>query len=144
MRTIIAGSRVMTQAQVDDAMTACPWVNEITDAICGCAPGADRAGWEWAYRILPVQFFPAWPDQLRWAHGALKQSMPGSAIHLPDGGDYNRGLGNGHARNAAMGRYAQALVAVWDGQSNGTRGMISIAKTSGLRIWPPIPSPPAR
>lgn len=42
---------------------------------------------------------------------------------------------NGHARNRDMGNYADALIALWDGQSKGTKGMIDYAKKKGLEVY---------
>jgi hypothetical protein len=40
----------------------------------------------------------------------------------------------GYLRNEEMARYADALIAVWDGASNGTRHMIHRATALGLRV----------
>ena len=50
---------------------------------------------------------------------------------------YQRPLGKaaGHARNRDMGDYADALIALWDGQSKGTKGMIDYAKKKGLEVY---------
>lgn len=34
-----------------------------------------------------------------------------------------------------MGDYADALIALWDGQSKGTKGMIDYAKKKGLEVY---------
>jgi hypothetical protein len=34
-----------------------------------------------------------------------------------------------------MARYADALVAIWDGRSTGTADMIKKAQKSGLQVW---------
>lgn len=41
----------------------------------------------------------------------------------------------GHIRNIEMAAKAEALIAVWDGQSPGTRHMIQTARDRGLRIY---------
>lgn len=38
-------------------------------------------------------------------------------------------------RNEAMAIYADALLAVWDGESKGTKGMIDIAEKYGLDVY---------
>lgn len=106
MKTIIAGSRDARPCYVDKAIQECPW--QITSVVCGMARGADTLGRLWAefYRI-PVVKMPA-----NWSHG--KDA--------------------GKIRNTAMGRSAEALLAVWDGVSTGTRHMIKVAEELGLRI----------
>ena len=44
------------------------------------------------------------------------------------------GRGAGPIRNEEMARYADGLVAFWDGESRGTANMIKIAKRYGLEI----------
>jgi hypothetical protein len=41
----------------------------------------------------------------------------------------------GPIRNAQMAQEADALIALWDGVSPGTRGMIAIARQRGLRVF---------
>ena len=40
----------------------------------------------------------------------------------------------GPLRNEAMARYADALLAYWNGESKGTKSMIELAKASGLKV----------
>ena len=40
----------------------------------------------------------------------------------------------GYIRNAEMAKYADALIAFWDGESRGTKSMIDLAKKGGLKI----------
>lgn len=115
MRVIIAGSRGVTDpaiiAQaVADAVEI--WSEdgtvEITRVVSGCAPGVDRLGERWAkQRDIPVFFMPA---------------------------DWSKGRQSGVIRNIEMTKHADALVAVWDGVSPGTRHMISAAKLAGLKV----------
>lgn len=44
------------------------------------------------------------------------------------------GLSAGHRRNRQMAEVADALIAFWDGESRGTKGMIEIAEGKGLMI----------
>lgn len=49
--------------------------------------------------------------------------------------DWNtHGKSAGYLRNQEMADYADYLIAFWDGDSPGTKHMIDIAKTGGLRI----------
>lgn len=112
MKTIIAGSRTLGQKEVTDAIAQAllsdkDWV--ITQVVCGCANGVDKAGEAWAREgNIPVRHFPA--DWRRYGRGA------------------------GPIRNRLMAEYADALIAVWDGKSKGTLNMLHEAKKRGLKI----------
>ena len=109
MRTIVAGSRNVTDIrQLHAALIECGWVPSVI--ISGGARGADRLGEEWAKQIgLPLEIYPA-----DWDH---------------------YGKSAGHRRNAEMAAVADALIALWDGQSRGTKGMIDLATARGLRVF---------
>ena len=98
MRVIIAGSRRIQQRRYVDEAMAHAWF-EVSQVISGAAPGVDRIGETWARsrRIPVVQVFAEW--------GRM-------------------GARAGLVRNLDMSRMADALVAVWDGHSTGTRHMI--------------------
>ena len=109
MKTIIAGSRDITELHlVEDAI----WNSDflISEVVCGGARGVDRLGWEWAvaHRKPVRSFIPDW-----------------------DG----KGKGAGFARNQEMADYADALIAVWDGVSRGTKDMIDRAQKKGLKVY---------
>ena len=109
MRTIVAGSRGVTDIrQLHAALIECGWVPSVV--ISGGARGADRLGEEWAKQIgLPLEIYPA---------------------------DWDRyGKSAGHRRNAEMAAVADALIALWDGSSRGTKGMIDLATERGLRVF---------
>lgn len=102
MRVIIAGSRAITDKwSVRRAVKMCGF--EITEVVCGMARGVDSTGAAWAKENgIPVKAFYA-------------------AFKRPDGGvNYNAGK----ERNERMAQYADALIAVWDGESKGTKHMI--------------------
>ena len=82
----------------------------ITEVISGGAPGIDSLAATWAEQHgIPVARFPA---------------------------DWNRyGRRAGPIRNTEMAGYAEALIAVWDGQSRGTRNIIQLARKHGLRVF---------
>lgn len=108
MRTIIAGSRGITwQQHVSDAVRASGFT--ITEVVSGAARGVDRMGETWAIiNNVPVKRFPA---------------------------DWSRhGKRAGYVRNAEMAAYADALIAIWDGKSRGTRNMIDEATATGLKV----------
>lgn len=109
MRTIIAGSRNVTDVrQLHAALIECGWVPTVI--ISGGARGADRLGEIWAEQMsLPLEVYPA---------------------------DWDRhGKSAGHKRNAEMAEVADALIALWDGQSRGTAGMIELGRRKGLRVF---------
>ena len=102
MKVIIAGSRSITDPQiVHDAIWASRFT--ITEVVCGYARGVDMIGLRWAKATgTPYKVFPAmWFDK--------------------DGG---RDMQAGFKRNERMADYADALIAVWDGFSGGTRHMM--------------------
>ena len=109
MKTIIAGSRGIVNYQA-----LCKAVRnsgfEISEVVSGTARGVDRMGEQWAAENqVPVKRFPA---------------------------DWDRhGRAAGYIRNRAMADYADALIALWDGDSRGTKGMIDDAKARGLKVF---------
>ena len=121
MKTIIAGSRDCIDYKVLlETIKKVPW--EITHVVSGTAPGADRLGERWAEENdVPLSKFPADWDKF--------------------------GRSAGYLRNIQMAKNAEALVALWDGESPGTKSMIKIAKAGGLlvhveRVFPPPPPDP--
>lgn len=108
MKTIIAGSR--TLIEYDLVKRAIEQSSVVpTEIVCGGAKGVDTLGAQWAKENnLPIKFFYAQWDVY--------------------------GKSAGYIRNEAMARYAEALIAIWDGKSPGTKHMIDIAKRMGLAI----------
>lgn len=45
------------------------------------------------------------------------------------------GKSAGYRRNVEMAEFADGLLAYWDGESRGTKHMIDIARSRGLRVW---------
>jgi hypothetical protein len=109
MRVIVAGSRDnTTQQDVDTAIADCPW--DVQEIVSGTARGVDRFGEAWAYRnFMSVKQFPADWDKY--------------------------GKGAGFRRNAEMAEYADALIAVWDGESRGTAHMIKTMEALGKPVY---------
>jgi YspA, cpYpsA-related SLOG family len=113
MKVIIAGSRGIT-----DFATVCDAVQRsgfpITRVISGMAKGVDTLAVRFATdNGLPCDRYPA--DWTKWGRGA------------------------GYKRNVEMARNADALIALWDGQSRGTRHMIQVAKARGLQVFVALP-----
>lgn len=107
MRTIIAGSRTITdQKVVDSACDNCGW--RINTVVCGKARGVDTLGESYALRNgIPVTYYPAEWDRY--------------------------GKSAGYKRNAQMAENAEALILIWDGKSKGSAMMLQIAERKGLR-----------
>lgn len=111
MKVIIAGGR-----DFDDYPKLCATMfriptseMEVTEIVCGKAPGADTLGERYAKAMkIPVKEFPAEWD-----------------IH---------GKSAGPIRNSQMAEYADALVAFWDGKSHGTKDMIEKMAKLGKKI----------
>ena len=109
MRTIIAGSRNITDIEVvGNAVNDAGWWPTVV--LSGTARGVDRLGEQWAdLWEIPVERYPAQWDVF--------------------------GRSAGYRRNAEMAANAEALIAVWDGESAGTRHMIDIARKCGLMVY---------
>lgn len=109
MKTIVAGSRSITSYPVV-ALAILRSGFEITEVVSGGARGVDLLGEQWALvnGVYCVRF-PAHWDRL--------------------------GKRAGHERNHQMSHYANALIAVWDGRSAGTKDMISIARSNLMPVY---------
>ena len=78
------------------------------EIVCGRANGADTLGEVYALdRGIKLKYFPADWDK----HGKKA----------------------GYLRNEQMAKYADALIAFWDGKSKGTDSMIKLAKKHNLK-----------
>jgi hypothetical protein len=111
LKTIIAGSRTIDkQAMFNEALERSGFVEKISMVISGGAYGVDQMGERWAsINRIPVKKF------------------------LPDWERYGKAAGC--MRNIEMARAADALIAVWDGESTGTKHMIRVAKEKGLSVY---------
>ena len=112
MKVIIAGSRTIInpKLEVATAIYSCPFAKNITEIVSGTCRGIDKAG-EYYGELggYKVTRFPA-----AWAIFGKKA---------------------GYIRNERMANYADALIAIWDGKSKGTKHMIDIARKKGLKIY---------
>ncbi len=98
MKTIIAGSRGIKFPKLIEVCIEESNI-PITEVVCGMAPGVDMLGYEWALK-----------------HGVRIRKFPA---------DWTKhGRAAGPIRNISMAEYADALIAVWDGKSKGTKQMI--------------------
>lgn len=108
MRVIIAGSRSgFRYSDIERFLAQVPF--EITTVVCGGAKGVDSLGRVWARQNnIPVEMYLA---------------------------DWEKhGKSAGYKRNQEMAKNADALVAIWDGESKGTSHMIQIASAAKLRL----------
>lgn len=109
MKVIIAGSRNITPEQFYNAMELFPDEWDVLEVVSGTARGVDLMGeLIAAFHKIPVKRFPADWDE--------------------------HGLSAGMLRNAIMADYADALFAIWDGVSKGTKHMIDNATKKGLSV----------
>lgn len=134
MKLIIAGSRTLNSYDLERAVKAVKLnPREVTEVVCGCAPGIDQAGYRFARQYhKPVTYFPAWANQYNWA---LMKQRAGERIVYPKGGYSGYSLKHGYLRNAAMAEYGDALLSVWDGISKGSKNMREEAECHGLRLF---------
>lgn len=112
MRTIIAGSRnINNNSIVQTVVTKAARDHDINISVlvCGMAKGVDMLGHRWATaNNIKIDGKPA-----NWE------------LH---------GKRAGYFRNVQMAENADALIAIWDGKSPGTKHMIDIAKARGLKV----------
>ena len=113
MKVIIAGSRTISSYEEVKKAVSDSGFN-ITEVVSGHANGIDKLGEQWAKENnIPVKvFIPDW------------KSLGRSA---------------GIQRNVEMGNYADALIAIWDTKSRGTKHMINFmsSKPTYVRKCPP-------
>lgn len=124
MKVIIAGSRsIVDYGYVIEAVHESGF--EITEVVSGTAAGVDTLGEAFADELgVEVKPFEAdWQDI----------DAPGAVIRRNRYGLYNAIAG--HQRNARMGDYADALIAVWDGKSTGTANMIKYMRSLGKDVF---------
>jgi YspA, cpYpsA-related SLOG family len=125
MKVIIAGSRSITKADIGAIVRASGF--EITEVVCGKAPGIDTLGEQWARANgIHVEPFPAIWDDL---------SHPDAVIrYRRDGTPYDAKAG--HRRNEKMAEYADALIAIPAAKgSPGTWDMVRRARAHGLPVY---------
>lgn len=109
MKTIIAGSRTIKDINcVFRAVADSDF--DVTCVVSGGAKGVDLLGEDYAmFFELPIHRFNADWDKY--------------------------GKSAGYIRNKEMAEHADALIAIWDGKSKGTKHMIDIATKKGLKVY---------
>ena len=109
-KVIIAGGRTFNNYDLlcQNCDKALSLQTEI-EIVSGTANGADKLGEKYAKENgYSIKQFPA---------------------------DWNKyGKSAGYKRNEEMAKYADALIAFWDGKSKGTKHMIDLAKRYGLKV----------
>jgi hypothetical protein len=111
MKVIIAGGRGFSDYEL--LKQKCDFYFSMLDGnieiVSGKCRGADKLGERYANeKGYPIKEFPAQWDTL--------------------------GKRAGHVRNGLMALYADALIAFWDGVSDGTADMITQAEREGLNV----------
>lgn len=109
MRVIIAGSRTIRDMGVlEEAMRLCG--HYVDEVVSGGARGVDQLAVVWAkLNGVPYRVFKA---------------------------DWNEhGKAAGPIRNTEMSRHADALIAIWDGESRGTKDMIQQMEALGKPVF---------
>jgi hypothetical protein len=110
MKVIVAGSREFNNYRLlrDTLDRLLAGLGDV-EIVSGCARGADRLGERYAIeRSHAIKRFPA-----DWAE---------------------HGRAAGPIRNNEMAKYADMLVAFWDGKSKGTHHMIKAMRKAGKRV----------
>ena len=110
MKVIIAGSRGFSN--YEKLVEVCNYMlsqQTEVEIVSGGAKGADKLGEKYAKeKNYKLKVFPA---------------------------DWNtHGKAAGYIRNEEMAKYADALIAFWDGESKGTKHMIDLATKHNLKI----------
>lgn len=124
MKVIIAGSRSITDFKViKKAIDLCPF--SISEVVSGGAKGVDLLGEKYARENnIPISVFnPLWKEL----------DTPGAIVKINRYGRYNARAGID--RNEKMGDYADALLAIWDGWSKGTKHMIEYMKKLKKEVY---------
>lgn len=125
MKTIIAGSR-----DINSYISLLKAIQESgiipTIIVSGKAQGADTLGELYAkrHRIM-VDPYPAQWEDLSHYNAVIKINKNGVKYDAMAG----------RRRNRQMAENAEALIALWDGKSKGTKNMIDIAKELNLKVF---------
>lgn len=111
-RIIVAGSRTITDKKVvSDTIKESPHNPFFGEIVTGGARGVDTIakGFAKSFKHVDYKEFPA-----NWE---------------------SEGKAAGPKRNRRMAEYGDALIAVWDGESSGTRDMIEKALDEGIDVY---------
>lgn len=126
MRVIIAGGRDIEISPNEMAEIVKASGFTITTVVSGTCEGVDQSGEGWANCDgVPVRPYPADWNNLQAPGAVIKRNKFGRKYNAKAGID----------RNEKMAQNADALIAVWDGKSKGTKNMIETAKRYGLKVY---------
>lgn len=113
MKIIFAGGRNVEWDRaaklVQSALEKSGWKTSLSEVVHGGARGIDSGANLFAKGVWPIKIFPADWDKFGKRAGPL--------------------------RNRQMAEYADALIAIWDGESRGTKNMIDEATRRGLPVF---------
>lgn len=106
MKVVICGSRSIKDPKAIQRAVDASGFDPITEVVTGGAEGVDKMADVWSHdaRIDRTVMYPNW-------------------------GKYGRSAG--YMRNERMIKYADAVIAIWDGKSKGTAHSIQIARNLG-------------
>lgn len=138
MNVIMAGTRTITDpALLEQAVIDSGYEVEIV--FCGCADGVDKMAGHCHDTLLNLWIKSDDCEKADWGMEhcwACRHNIP--VDHFPAKWD-EHGKAAGPIRNREMAGGADALIAIWDGQSRGTADMIRAADEEGLSVfvtWP--------
>ena len=125
MKVVISGSRTINDSSLID-MAVAESGFDISQVVSGGAKGVDSLAVAWAEKNeIPVEIFAATWDILTHPDAIIRTTKWGQKY------DAKAGL----RRNELMAVYGQALIAIWDGTSHGTKHMIKQARKRELPIF---------
>ena len=110
MKTIVAGSRLIRDYNLVKK-AICNSKFEVSEIISGNARGVDT---------LAIRY-------------AKENNIP-LRVFTPNWDKYGKAAG--YVINVEMAKYADALIAIWDGTSKGTNHMIQVARNRNMPIYP--------
>ena len=125
MKVIIAGSRSIVDYNIIKK-TIEESKFDLTEVVSGGAKGVDTLGEKYAKENnLIVKIFKAEWDNLDVPNYKIKINKYGKSYNVTAGFE----------RNEKMGDYADALIAIWDGKSSGTKAMIEYMRKKSKKVY---------
>ena len=116
MKVIIAGSRTVTDPDLVERAVVNSGFH-VTEVVSGGARGVDLLGERWVRECrVPIKRFNAEWDKYGKSAGYIRNRQMAQYVHEndPNGG---------------------ALIAIWNGYSPGTKGMIKDARELGMQVY---------
>jgi len=128
VRVIVAGGRDFNDSEyafksISHALSKID--RHVLKIVEGGATGADALGRKWAeINTIPYVTFEADWSSVDKEDAIVRKRKDGVLYNAKAGFD----------RNEQMAKYSTHLIAFWDGNSRGTKGMIHLAKKEGLKM----------